>query len=75
LRFWGTDLFVPLGFRVEPDLPASAIRQAAGAKPDELAVFDLDGIELIPQAVFKPLSRAAIKLIVEGDAASREASA
>ena len=30
LRFWGTELFVPLGFRAEPDLPASAIRSAAG---------------------------------------------
>jgi MoxR-vWA-beta-propeller ternary system domain bpX2/FtsH ternary system domain X7 len=75
LRFWGTELLVPLGFRTEPDLPASAIRRAAGATPDELAVMDQDGIELIPYAIFKPLSRAAIRMIGEGDVATREASA
>ena len=74
LRFWGTELFVPLGFRAEPDLPASAIRSAAGARPDELAVLDEDGIELIPRAIFKPLSRAAIRMIREGDNTTKEAS-
>jgi MoxR-vWA-beta-propeller ternary system domain bpX2/FtsH ternary system domain X7 len=75
LRFWGTELFIPLGFRAEPDLPASAIRRAAGAKPDELAVLDEDGIELIPHAIFKPLSRAAIRMMREGDVTTREPSA
>ena len=60
-RFWGTELLVPLGFRAEPDLPAAAIRRAAGATADELAVLDEDGIELIPRAIFKPLSRAAVR--------------
>jgi hypothetical protein len=75
LRLWGTDLLVPLGFRAEPDLPASAIRCAAGARPDELAVMDHDGIELIPHAIFKPLSRAAIRMIKDGNAATKEATA
>ena len=66
LRFWGTELMVPLGFRIEPDLPASAIRHAAGARADELAVMDEDGIELIPHSIFKPLSRAAIRMIGVG---------
>jgi MoxR-vWA-beta-propeller ternary system domain bpX2 len=72
LRFWGTELLVPLGLRPEPDLPASAIRHAAGAGPDELAVLDQDGIELIPQAIFRPLSRAAIRMIAEGDSTTKE---
>jgi hypothetical protein len=74
LRFWGTELFVPLGFRTEPDLPASAIREAAGAKPDELAVMDQDGIELIPRAIFKPLSRAAVRMMQEETRSTREGS-
>ena len=75
VRFWGTELLVPLGFRAEPDLPASAIRRAAGARPDELAVLDEDGIELIPHAIFKPLSRAAIRMILERDVTTKGASA
>jgi MoxR-vWA-beta-propeller ternary system protein len=66
LRFWGSDLLIPLGYRAEPDLPASAIRRAAGARADELAVLDQDGLELIPRAIFKPLSRAGIRLIGGG---------
>ena len=64
-----------LGFRAEPDLPASAIRRAAGARPDELGVLDEDGIELIPHAIFKPLSRAAIRMILERDVTTKGASA
>jgi hypothetical protein len=56
-------------------LPASAIRSAAGAKPDELAVIDQNGIELIPLAIFKPLSRAAIRMIKDMCAASGELTA
>ena len=74
MRFWGTELLVPMGLRPEPNLPASAIRSAAGARPEELAVLDEDGIELIPRAIFKPLSRAAIRMMREGDVANRENS-
>ena len=63
MRFWGTELLIPLGFRAEPDLPASAIRAAAGAGSEHLAVLDEAGIELIPLAVFKPISRAAVRMI------------
>ena len=74
VRFWGTDLLLPLGFRAEPDLPHSAVRRAAGATEEELAVLDEQGIEVIPRAVFKPLSRAAVRLmLMEGSgAAGRE---
>ena len=74
VRFWGTDLLLPLGFRAEPDLPHSAVRRAAGATDDELAVLDEHGIEVVPRAVFKPLSRAAVRLmLMEGrGAAGRE---
>ena len=67
VRFWGTELLLPLGFRAEPDLPHSAIRRAAGATSDELAVLDDEGIEIIPRAIFKPLSRAAVRLMLLGE--------
>ncbi len=75
VRFWGTDLLVPLGFRVEPNLPAAAVRRAAGARHDELAVIDQDGIELIPRTVFARLSRASIRMIEERQQPATEASA
>ena len=31
VRYWGTDLFVPLGFRADPELPEGAIRRVVGA--------------------------------------------
>ena len=31
VRYWGSELLVPLGFRAEPDLPEAAIRGVAGA--------------------------------------------
>jgi len=62
LRFWGAELLIPLGYRAEPNLPASAIRRAAGAGADELAILDQNGLELIPRAILKPLCRAGIRL-------------
>jgi MoxR-vWA-beta-propeller ternary system domain bpX2 len=75
VRYWGTDLLVPLGFRVEPNLAAAAIRRAIGARHDELAVIDQDGIELIPRTVLARLSRASIRMIDEGRHPATEASA
>ena len=74
VRFWGAELLIPLGFKAVPDLPPAAIRSAAGATKDELAVLDEDGLELIPWAIFKPLSRAAVRLIADRGVASKEAS-
>ncbi len=72
VRFWGSELLIPLGFKALPDLPASTIRGAAGATEDELAILDEDGLELIPRAIFKPLSRAAVRLIAERGVGSKE---
>jgi hypothetical protein len=61
-RYWGDDVLVPTGFRLEPDLRAGVVREAAGATTQELLRFDESGAELIPRAVFEPLSRAGIRL-------------
>jgi hypothetical protein len=72
VRFWGKELLIPLGFRALPDLPPSAIRRAAGATNEEVAVLDEDGLELIPEAIFKPVSRAAVRLLGEPGGTRKE---
>ena len=61
-RFWGADLLLPLGFRVDPELPAPAIRHVVGASQDDLVVMDENGHELIAREAFKPLTRTGIRL-------------
>ncbi len=70
VRYWGTDVLVPLGFRADPDLPAAAIRGLVGAGDGDLVVLDKQGIELIPLGAFQPLSRAGILLARGGSAGS-----
>ncbi len=65
-RFWGVDLLIPIGFRVDPELSESAIRRVVGARPDDLVLLDNQGPELIPREAFQPLSRAAIRLACAG---------
>ena len=62
VRYWGTDLFVPLGFRADPDLPEGAIRRILGAGAGDLVVLEVDGFELIARGAFQPLCRAGIRL-------------
>ena len=61
-RFWGDGVLRPLGFRVEPDLPETAIRAAAAVSLNELLVLAADGAEAIPYEAFTPLTRAAARL-------------
>jgi hypothetical protein len=61
-RYWGIDLLVPLGYRLEPNLPESAVRRVAGADAGALVLCEDDGFELIPRSLFKPVTRAAIRL-------------
>ncbi len=61
-RFWGSGVLVPLGFRLDPELPTSALRRLAGARDDELLLWDHDGCERIDRAVFHPLDRARLAM-------------
>jgi MoxR-vWA-beta-propeller ternary system domain bpX2 len=63
-RFWGSRVLVPLGFRLEPDLPESAIVEALGIANDELLLMDSDGGEVISTEALQPLSRTGIRLAV-----------
>ena len=37
-RFWGEEVFLPLGYRPDPELPESALRTALGAGEEELLI-------------------------------------
>jgi hypothetical protein len=63
VRYWGDKVLVPLGFRVEPDLPDAVLREAAGVvAPEELLVLDEGGAEVVPLAAFEPVTRAGVRL-------------
>lgn len=61
-RFWGQDVLMPLGYRPEPELPESAVRQALQVADEELALLTSDRVDVVPRAHLTPLSRAALKL-------------
>jgi hypothetical protein len=65
-RFWGRLVLVPLGWCSDPPLPEDALREAAGVPADELLVLRSDRAEAVPLAALTPLSRAALRLAVEG---------
>ena len=61
-RYWGQSVFLPLGFRPEPNLPESALREALELSADEIALLDADGVEAIERSLFAKLKRAAVRL-------------
>jgi hypothetical protein len=67
VRFWGTDLLVPVGFRPDPDLPPASLRDAIGVTGDELVLLTDDGADVIPRSAFEPLTRAGVRLAAGDD--------
>jgi MoxR-vWA-beta-propeller ternary system domain bpX2 len=65
VRFWGTDVLVPLGFRADPDLAEPALKAAVGAGPTDLVVLRPEGFDVIARAIFQPLDRAGVRLAWE----------
>jgi hypothetical protein len=59
-RFWGERLLIPLGYRTEPELPASAVRVALGLAEEELLILDEGRSEVVPRGAFQPLTRARL---------------
>ena len=62
VRFWGSSVLIPLGFRADPELSESALRQLVGAEPGEVVILDGQGFERIAISAFQPLSRASIRM-------------
>ncbi len=61
-RFWGDRVLTPLGLRPDPNLPESALRQAVGADEGEWLVLTIEGLERVPLAAFRRLTRGAVRL-------------
>lgn len=68
-RFHGTDVLVPLGFRLDPPLPSSVVRAAVGCQRDEVLMISEHGAERIPRDRAAPLTRAGVRLAVDGEIA------
>lgn len=62
VRLWGDRVLCPLGQRVEPALPESAIGEALGLAAGDRAIFCEGEFDLVESAAFSPLSRAALRL-------------
>jgi hypothetical protein len=64
-RFWGESVLVPLGQRLDPELPSDAIREALLIAADELLLLTGAAAEVISTAALRPLTRAQIRLALE----------
>jgi MoxR-vWA-beta-propeller ternary system protein len=67
VRLWGRQLLVPLGYRPQPALPASALVAAIGLREGEIALLLMGPrleIEIVPEESFYTLTRAAARLAV-----------
>jgi hypothetical protein len=65
-RYWGDRLLIPIGHRPEPALNERALLEALGVTEAEIAILQDREVELIPRAAFAPVSRAGIRLAVQG---------
>jgi hypothetical protein len=64
-RFWGNSLLIPLGYRPEPLLPESALREGLAVAENDLLLWNFGGVETISRSVFTPLSRSGIRLVAQ----------
>ncbi len=62
VRFHGSDVLLPVGFRLEPDLPVAVVRAATGAEAGEVVMVTDEGWERIPRDRAEPLTRAGLRL-------------
>ena len=65
-RYWGRRVLTPIGFEIRPGLPEETLAEALGAGAgDLLRVVPRDEgltVEVVPLGVFRPLSRAGVRL-------------
>jgi hypothetical protein len=61
-RYWGRRVLVPLGWRPEPDLAEPALIAALELGDQEIALWQDEGIEVLPSDPLAPLTRAGLRL-------------
>jgi hypothetical protein len=66
VRYWGTDILTPLGFGHEPALPEGQLREALSLQAEEIALIQPDGVEVLSRQALAPLTRAGIRLALQG---------
>jgi hypothetical protein len=64
-RFWGSAILTPLGYRPDPFLPESALREALAISEDKLVLWRQDGVETVDSRAFAPLTRAGVRLAAQ----------
>ena len=58
-----TRVLVPLGQRLEPDLPESAVLDALGISQEELLILESDRAQVVACQALQPLTRAGLRLL------------
>jgi hypothetical protein len=61
-RFWGRQVLLPLGYRVEPNLAEGVLVGALRLQVGEVALWTAGGIEFLPATAFGPITRAGARL-------------
>ena len=64
-RFWGQMVLLPLGTRLEPDLPERTVADALGLSDDHLLLVREAGEQIIPRPSFQPLHRAGLRRLAQ----------
>jgi hypothetical protein len=66
-RWWGDAILIPLGFRAEPSLPESILRDALQIPAGSLVIISEQGVELVPRIAFSRVTRAGVRLAMKED--------
>jgi len=64
-RYWGTRVWIPLGFVGDPPFHEAVLIAAANLEPDAILLCQDHQREVIPEHAFGPLNRSGIKLALE----------
>lgn len=65
-RFWGDRLLIPLGFCADPALSEAALLRILEVERDTLAILDERGLELVPAATLRVVTRSGVRLAAGG---------
>src|SRR5262249_13874515 len=59
-RFWGRRVLLPLGWRLEPNLPEGVLLAGMRLAAGEIVLFTGSGVEVVPAGAFGPVTRAGV---------------